>query len=67
MLHQRQIFCPYCGEQFDTSIDLSGLDDGNSTSQYTEDCYVCCRPIVFVVSGDSAGELLEISVRREDE
>ena len=47
MLHQQQVQCPYCGEVFDTLIDLS---QGN---QHTiEDCYVCCRPIEMLIESD---------------
>ena len=38
----KKVSCPYCGEMFDALIDISA---GNS--RYTEDCYVCCRPIIF--------------------
>lgn len=38
----RTVQCPYCGESFDTVIDLSA----GSTS-YIEDCQVCCQPIEF--------------------
>ncbi|MFA7555660.1 MAG: CPXCG motif-containing cysteine-rich protein, partial [Spongiibacteraceae bacterium] len=36
------VTCPYCGEYFEALIDSSEGD-----SEYTEDCYVCCRPIKF--------------------
>lgn len=34
------IDCPYCGESFETSADLSA-----GSQHYIEDCAVCCRPI----------------------
>ncbi|WP_235015540.1 CPXCG motif-containing cysteine-rich protein [Oceanicoccus sp. KOV_DT_Chl] len=42
--------CPYCGETFEALIDTSAGD-----SSYTEDCYVCCRPIIFncIINTDS--------------
>ena len=43
-LEESYIDCPYCGENFSTLIEV--LDE---SQQYTEDCYVCCRPIVFKV------------------
>jgi hypothetical protein len=32
--------CPYCGESFETSADTSA-----GSTDYIEDCAVCCRPI----------------------
>ena len=32
--------CPYCGESFETSADVSA-----GSQDYVEDCAVCCRPI----------------------
>ncbi len=54
--------CPYCGESFQTSVDTSiGSQD------YIEDCYVCCRPILFSVTTDGDGNLLDLETRREDD
>ncbi len=55
------IHCPYCGEPFETLIDLSG-----GTSSYVEDCQVCCRPIEFKVEVDHAGVLLSVEALRSD-
>ncbi|KIU43688.1 MULTISPECIES: CPXCG motif-containing cysteine-rich protein [Pseudomonas] len=52
--------CPYCGEQVETTVDLSGGDQ-----VYIEDCQVCCRPIVFVLQVH--GEEWMLDVKREDE
>ncbi|MBG8560564.1 MULTISPECIES: CPXCG motif-containing cysteine-rich protein [Pseudomonas] len=52
--------CPYCGEQVETTVDLSGGDQS-----YIEDCQVCCRPIVFVLQVH--GEEWMLDVKREDE
>lgn len=52
--------CPYCGERVETSLDLSGGDQ-----QYTEDCEVCCRPIVFILQVH--GDEWMLDVKREDE
>jgi hypothetical protein len=52
--------CPYCGESFETSVDVSA---GGQT--YTEDCAVCCRPIVVTVAVDDAGALDGVTTRRE--
>lgn len=55
------IQCPYCGEHFETQVDLSA---GNQ--EYIEDCYICCCPIVFDICIDIEGDT-SVSVRREDE
>ena len=53
--------CPYCGEPFDTLVDLSA----GSTS-YIEDCQVCCRPIELGVEVAVDGALASVSARRSD-
>lgn len=54
--------CPYCGEQFETIVDISGGDQ-----RYIEDCPVCCRPIEFQVRVDARGELLEVRTFSQDD
>jgi Cysteine-rich CPXCG len=56
-----QVQCPYCGEAFETLIDLSA---GSAT--YIEDCQVCCQPIEFKVEVDHAGALESLGVGRGD-
>jgi hypothetical protein len=56
-----RIDCPYCGEAFETSADTSGGDQ-----TYTEDCAVCCRPIVIVLRVDHDG-VPEVEARREQD
>ena len=51
--------CPYCGERFELIVDPSVPEQ-----TYTEDCYVCCRPIVFSVF--IAGEDISVDARTED-
>ncbi|WP_413664399.1 CPXCG motif-containing cysteine-rich protein [Microbulbifer sp. CNSA002] len=58
---ERSIYCPYCGEIIKILVDSSVLPQ-----QYTEDCQVCCRPIVFSVELDLNGEL-SIVAHTEDE
>ena len=62
MLEIREINCPYCGEVFDASIDLSA-----GSQNYIEDCYVCCRPIQFVINVDHNGKLIFIDACRDDD
>lgn len=65
-LFERVVCCPYCGEWIECLIDITAAD-----SEYTEDCQVCCRPIVFAVGlgamGEEAQGEVEVSVRSEDE
>jgi Cysteine-rich CPXCG len=56
-----RVQCPYCGESFETLIDLSA---GSAT--YIEDCQVCCQPIEFKVEVDHAGALEALTVGRGD-
>jgi len=67
MLHERQVSCPYCGEQFTTTVDGSDDSSAGSVQQYIEDCYVCCRPIVFEITTNHDGDLTGLVLRREDE
>jgi hypothetical protein len=60
MLETALYDCPYCGEQVETTVDLSGGDQA-----YTEDCQVCCRPILFNLQVH--GEEWMLDVRREDD
>ena len=62
MNNQQSVQCPYCGEAFETEIDVSG-----GSQEYIEDCYVCCRPIVFQVEIDVNGELTGLEVQREND
>jgi hypothetical protein len=60
-LHEVDISCPYCGEV------ISILVDGSvEAQQYIEDCQVCCRPIVIVLSVSQTGVLL-VEARHEDD
>jgi hypothetical protein len=62
MLETQNVECPYCGESFETNVDAS-----NGSQEYVEDCYVCCRPIVFVLNADDDGHLVTLQTRRDDE
>lgn len=62
MLEWVDVTCPYCGETFGTSVDLSAGDQ-----RYVEDCQVCCNPILFEVSLGDDRELLAVETRRENE
>jgi hypothetical protein len=56
--------CPYCGEANELEIDpLAG-----TAQQFTQDCWICCRPILMSVEirpdGDG-GWRLELEIDRE--
>ena len=57
-----EVLCPYCGERFETGIDLSAGDQS-----YYEDCQICCAPIRFTVELDARGELAQVHTRRDDD
>lgn len=45
MLEQQIIDCPYCGEYNMVMVDTTA-----GSAEYTEDCQVCCNPILINVS-----------------
>ncbi len=53
--------CPYCGETIEVVVDLSVPEQN-----YIEDCFVCCRPIDFVVNVDVQGDVT-LMARHENE
>jgi hypothetical protein len=61
-LEWSDLACPYCGEWITVAVDTSAGDQ-----VYTEDCQVCCRPIVIGVVLEGDGVRLRLRARREDE
>ena len=51
--------CPYCGERFETAVDLSA-----GSFSYVEDCQICCQPIELAGVVDEAGALVEVVASR---
>ena len=51
--------CPYCGESFETAVDLSA-----GSSRYVEDCQVCCQPIELAVEVDGDVRLAAVTAGR---
>jgi acetyl esterase/lipase len=51
--------CPYCGEAFETAVDLSA-----GSFSYVEDCQVCCQPIELVGESDEAGASMVVTANR---
>ncbi len=62
MTSLQSVQCPYCGETFETEIDTSA-----GSQEYVEDCYVCCRPIVFRIEVGADGESITIETEREND
>ena len=62
MLEMLAITCPYCGESYETQIDLSA-----GSQRYIEDCAVCCRPIEIALRVSDEGELLGVETRTDRE
>lgn len=38
---EQSVNCPFCGERIDIVVDLSA-----GAQEYTEDCQVCCQPML---------------------
>lgn len=57
-LHEEQVTCPYCWESITLMVDPS------ESQTYTEDCFVCCRPIL--VNADIEGDSINVRVTQED-
>lgn len=55
------VHCPYCGEPFETLVDLSA-----GSASYIEDCQVCCQPIDFTVEVGAGGALERLATTRGD-
>ncbi len=51
--------CPYCGEAFETAVDLSA-----GSFSYVEDCQVCCQPIDLAGEIDENGALAGFTASR---
>lgn len=51
--------CPYCGESFETAVDLSA-----GSFSYVEDCEVCCQPIELAGEVDDDGSLAGLTTRQ---
>ncbi len=62
MLTEYVAACPYCGERFSTTLDMSG-----GSQEYIEDCQICCRPIIFSTQLDAVTDQTNIQLRRDDD
>ncbi|MDH4108534.1 MAG: CPXCG motif-containing cysteine-rich protein [Gammaproteobacteria bacterium] len=55
---ERRAQCPYCGERIWLMLDLSA-----GRQAYTEDCQVCCQPMLVIFDVED-GEAVELRVER---
>lgn len=62
MLETQKSACPYCGERIEVVLDLSV-----EHQEYIEDCFVCCRPIVFSVWADATTGTAELNLATEND
>lgn len=60
-LHSMSVICPYCGSPEVLTVDCTVPEQ-----RYTEDCQVCCRPMVVSVNVSEESEP-EVAVGREDD
>ncbi len=58
-LDSASIQCPYCWQMLEIEVDSSA-----GSQKYTEDCHVCCRPILIRIH---VGANNEISIDAEAE
>jgi hypothetical protein len=61
MLDEVEVSCPYCWQTISLLVDTSA-----GSQAYTEDCHVCCRPILVRLSVDLDGRS-GVSVQAEDD
>lgn len=60
-LEVRPVQCPYCWEEIELQLDPSAGD-----ATYTEDCHVCCQPIVVYLRVDEDTGRIEVDVEPEN-
>jgi len=61
-LEEANLTCPHCGEPIPLLLDLSG-----GSQSYTEDCEICCQPILVSLWMDEHSEEVHIDLRREQD
>ena len=60
-VEELNINCPYCTELISILVECLVSDQS-----YTEDCYVCCRPIELILKISQEGDIF-VEARRENE
>jgi len=61
LLETVSVQCPHCWESIELVVDCSVAQQ-----TLTEDCFVCCRPIVFDIVLDHEG-FPSVEARSEDD
>lgn len=51
------VTCPFCGQSFDLTIDVSV-----ESQRFVTDCEICCRPFEVVAECED-GEILSVDVQ----
>ena len=62
MLEEQTVTCPHCGEPIVMVVDCSAGDQ-----TYTEDCFVCCQPILVSVNVAPDGSLAHVDTAAEND
>ena len=60
-LARRKVQCPYCWERITLALDLSA-----GSQSYTEDCHVCCQPILIHLTVDEDTGRFEVQAEPEN-
>lgn len=60
-MEEHDAHCPYCGETIGLLIDCSV-----EQQQYTEDCHVCCSPILVSIEISADGHILSVRTEQEN-
>ncbi len=61
MLEEAEVTCPCCWETIMIDVDLSA-----GSQQYTEDCQVCCQPILVRLHVDDQNMQWSVTVEAEN-
>ena len=60
-MEETDVSCPFCGETINILVDCSA-----GSQQYTEDCQVCCSPILLSIEIDHDGTILSVLAEQEN-
>ena len=60
-MEEQEISCPFCGESITVLIDCSVPNQ-----EYTEDCQVCCSPILISLEIDHEGHIVHLDAEQEN-
>lgn len=53
--------CPYCWEEIELGVDLSG-----GSAVYAEDCPVCCQPMTVRLTVDEESGDFHVDIEQEN-